>query len=81
MVKIGSVEEFNRIKESEYGFILITKNGQNVLHKPQCAKLSADDFIDSNNPESMISFNWFSTVSLVEKEFPVIKSCEICNPD
>ena len=81
MVKIGSVEEFNRIKESEYGFILIVKNGENVLHKPQCEKFSADDFIDSNKLENNTQFNWFSTVALVEKEFIEIKSCESCNPD
>ena len=81
MVKIGNVDEFNRIKESEFGFILVSKNGECAIHKPQCTKITAEDFIDSIKSDSPFSYHWFSTVALIEKEFSEIKSCDVCNPD
>ena len=78
MVKISNVDEFNRIKESDFGFIVISGE-KSVIHKPSCKSVNSDDFI--KNESDIEKFHWFSTISLAEKEFSQITSCQNCNPD
>jgi hypothetical protein len=78
MVSIQNIEEFNRIKESDFGFMII--DGENPqIHKPNCDLVNVDDFIKVDTNEK--KFLWFSTILLAEKEFPQIIFCQKCNPD
>ncbi len=78
MVKILSMDEFNRIKESDFGFIVISDDNS-IIHRPSCKSVKFDDFIKT---KSVIEkYHWFSTISLAEKEFSQITSCQNCNPD
>lgn len=78
MVGIQNIDEFNRIKESGFGF-MITVGENPQIHKPNCDLVNVDDFIKSDtNAEK---FHWFSTILLAEKEFSQIIFCQKCNPD
>jgi len=81
MVKIQSVNEFNSIHKSEFGFVVIAYNGSKIMHKTKCNKVRLDEYIESTKLDSIIEFHWFSTVSLAEKSFSEISGCKICNPD
>ena len=80
MVKIENLDEFNRIKDSKFGYVVFSSKDYSIIHKPECNDFSTDDFIDAK-PENEKSFHWFSTLALVEKEFPQCTSCKFCNPD
>ena len=80
MVKIQSVNEFNSIQESDFGFIIIAHNGSKIIHKTKCEKINLEEYTNSTKPDSIIEFHWFSTVSLAEKTFSEITGCKICNP-
>lgn len=77
MVKIESVEEIRKIKESNYGFIIISTESMSVIHTTNCKLIFENDFIKNNN---VIDYHWFSTYFLAEKELKDIKSCKLCNP-
>lgn len=83
MVQIKSVEEYDRIKESNYGFLIIPDIEDEVsIHSPSCNILGADDYIEQRENESeSINMHWFSTISLAEKKFSKIKVCNICKPE
>ena len=81
MVKIQSTEEFRRIKESDYGLLVILDDKLNpFLHKTSCNQVTEKNYlqyqINSNEPK----FYWFSSYSLAEKEFENIQVCKNCKP-
>jgi len=78
MVKISNVDEFNRIRESDFGFIVISDDNS-IIHKPSCESVKVDDFIKTKS--AIEKYHWFSTISLAEKEFSQITSCQNCNLD
>ena len=78
MVKISNVDEFNRIKESDFGFIVILDNNS-IIHKPSCKSVKFDDFIKTKS--TIEKYHWFSTISLAEKGFSQMTLCQNCNPD
>ncbi len=78
MVKISNVDEFNRIKESDFGFIVISDD-KSIIHRPSCKSVKFDDFIKTKS--DIEKYHWFSTISLAEKEFSQITSCQNCNLD
>ncbi len=77
MVKIESVEELRKIKESDYGFVIIFLESTPVIHKTNCKLIFENDFIKNNK---ILTHHWFSSYSLAEKELENIKSCKLCNP-
>ena len=72
MTKIQTIEEFRRIKDAEFGFI-ITSNGTNTLHQSNCNNLTDEGFARSDH-------YWFATISLAERSFDVV-ICEACKPE
>ena len=77
MVKIQSLEELRKIKESNYGFVIIFTKSMPIIHTTNCKLIFENDFIKNNDN---LSHHWFSTISLAEKELGDIKSCKLCNP-
>ena len=78
MVKIENIEELRKIKESNYGFVIIITHTKSIIHNTDCKLIFEQDFLkDSNNGSK---YHWFSTYSLAEKELRDIKSCKLCNP-
>ena len=80
MVKIENLDEFQRILESKFGLLVISNKDGDLIHNASCENLDKDDFIESKSKGER-TFNWFSTMSLLEKEFPNGRPCENCNPD
>jgi len=78
MVKILNMDELNRIKESDFGFIVISDDNS-IIHRPSCKNVKFDDFIKTKSVTE--KYHWFSTISLAETEFSQITSCQNCNPD
>jgi len=80
MVKIENVEELKRIIESDYGYVIIVNsNMKPTMHKTKCKQVTEDTYQNTQN-ENESKFHWFSSNSLIEKEFPNIGSCKNCNP-
>ena len=77
MVKIESVEEIRKIKESNYGFVIIVLESTPVIHKTNCKLIFENDFIKNNK---ISTHHWFSSYLLAEKELVNIESCKLCNP-
>ena len=77
MVKIESVNELKKIKESNYGFVIIQSDSLPVIHTANCKLIFENDFVKNNKNSS---YHWFSTYSLAEKELGNIQSCKLCNP-
>ncbi len=81
MVKIQSTEEFRRIKESNYGLLVILDDKLNpTMHKTNCSQVTKDSYFYSKKSSSVTKFHWFSSYSLAEKEFEDILICKNCNP-
>ena len=81
MVKIQSTEEFRRIKESNYGLLVILDDKLNpTMHKTNCSQVTKDSYFYSKESSSKTKFHWFSSYSLAEKEFEDILICKNCNP-
>ena len=81
MVKIQSAEEFRRIKESNYGLLVILDNKEiPTMHKTNCVQVTEDSYLDNKKSSNEIKFHWFSSYSLAEKEFENILVCKNCNP-
>lgn len=81
MVKIQSAEEFRRIKESDYGLLVILNDKLNsTLHKTNCIEVTEENFLHSKKSSSEQKFFWFSSYSLAEKEFENILVCKNCKP-
>lgn len=78
MVKIEDIEELKKIKESNYGFVIITTNTKAVIHNTNCKLIFEQDFLKNSNKVSI--YHWFSTYSLAEKKLGNIKPCKLCNP-
>ena len=78
MVKIENIEELRKIKESNYGFVIIITHTKSVIHNTDCKLIFEQDFLKDKNNGS--KYHWFSTYSLAEKELGDIKSCKLCNP-
>lgn len=78
MVKIENNEEFKKIKESDYGFVIILDE-KPTIHLSKCRIVSEIDF-KLNSINSSI-YHWFSTYSLAQKELGDLDSCNVCNPD
>jgi hypothetical protein len=76
MTKIETAEEFKKIKELDFGFIVIFDYVSNIIHQSGCADLSRYDFSAQNNS----SLHWFSSIMLAEKSFNIIP-CQICKPE
>jgi hypothetical protein len=76
MAKIQSTDEFKRIRESDFGFIVIFDGASNMLHQSDCDELTEDRFTNSEGN----SFHWFSTLALAEKSFQ-ITPCGVCKPE
>ncbi|MEW6043528.1 MAG: hypothetical protein AB1608_04645 [Thermoproteota archaeon] len=76
MAKIQSTDEFKRIRESDFGFIVIFDGASNTLHQSSCDELTEDRFTNSEGD----SFHWFSTLALAEKSFHVTP-CNVCKPE
>ena len=79
MVKIINIEEFENIIKSNYGYMIIKNDESVVIHKTKCAEISKDKFFDSEKEST--EYHWFSTISLAEKKFEMLKNCKMCNPD
>ena len=77
MVKIESVEELRKFKESNYGFVIILSGTLPVLPPTNCKLIFENDFIKNNK---ISNYHWFSTYLLAEKELENLKSCKLCNP-
>ena len=81
MVKIQSAEEFRRIKESDYGLLVILDDKLNpTMHKTNCSQVTKDSYFYSKKILGETKFHWFSSYSLAEKEFENILVCKNCNP-
>ncbi len=81
MVKIQSTEEFRRIKESDYGLLIILDDKLNpTMHKTNCSQVTKDSYFYSKKILGETKFHWFSSYSLAEKEFENILVCKNCNP-
>jgi hypothetical protein len=79
MVKIGNVEELEKIKESDYGFVIIIKNNQRTIHLSNCKNISKSNFLQEN--KNLSNYHWFSTHSLAQKELGDLYSCQDCKSD
>ena len=79
MVKIASVEELKKIKESDYGFVIAVKEGTPTIHLTNCKAFLEKDALQ--NSQVPLNFHWFSTYSLAQKELGDLESCKICKPD
>ncbi len=81
MVKIQSIEEFKRIKESDFGLLVVLDDKLNsTMHKTNCSQVNDDSYLFSKKNSSETKFHWFSSYSLAEKEFKNILVCKNCNP-
>jgi len=81
MVKIQSTEEFRRIKESNFGLLVILDDKLNpTMHKTNCSQVTKDSYFYSKKIPSKTKFHWFSSYSLAEKEFENILVCKNCKP-
>jgi hypothetical protein len=76
MAKIQNIDEFNRIKESDFGFIVIFDGASNTLHQSKCGELTEEMFSNQDGN----SLHWFSTIALAEKSF-IITPCQLCKPE
>ena len=77
MVKIQSVDELKKIKESNFGFVIIQSESVPIIHKTDCKLIFENDFKQNHETSA---YHWFSTYSLAEKELGEIQSCKLCNP-
>ena len=80
MVKIENVNEFRRIKKSNFGYVLAEESNKAVFHKPTCNTITEENYIKSMKNNSQTRFHWFSAYSSAEKEFSSFDSCKVCNP-
>jgi hypothetical protein len=76
MAKIQNLDEFKRIKESDFGFIVIFDGASNTLHQSDCPSLTDEIFANQDGN----SLYWFSTIALVEKSF-IVTPCNSCKPE
>jgi hypothetical protein len=76
MAKIQSIDEFKRIQESDFGFIVIFDGASNALHQSNCVDLTDEIFANQYGN----SLHWFSTIALAEKSFNVTP-CKDCKPE
>jgi hypothetical protein len=74
--KIKNIDEFRRIKGSDFGFIVIFDGASNMLHQTNCTNLTDSEF---SNQEGN-ALHWFSTLALAEKSFNVTP-CTACRPE
>ena len=77
MVKIESVEELRKIKESNFGFVILLSESMPIIHTTKCKLIFENDFLQNNKIQP---HHWFSTLLLAEKELGDLKSCKLCNP-
>ena len=77
MVKIESVKELRKIKESNYGFVIIFSEPMPVIHTTNCKLIFENDFIKNNKTSN---YHWFSSYLLAEQELGDLNSCKLCNP-
>ena len=77
MVKIENVEELRKIKQSNYGFVIIFSESVPIIHTTNCKLIFENDFIKNKEKST---HHWFSTYLLAEKELVDIKPCKLCNP-
>jgi len=57
MVKIENIEELRKIKESNYGFVIIITHTKSIIHNTDCKLIFEQDFLkDGNNVQSIIGF-------------------------
>ena len=77
MVKIESVEELRKIKESDFGFVIFLSESMPIIHTTNCKLIFENDFLQNNKIQS---HHWFSTYLLAEQELGDLKSCKLCNP-
>ena len=77
MVKIESGDELKKIKESNFGFVIIQSESAPIIHTTNCKLIFENDFIKNHET---FDYHWFSTYSLAEKELGEIQSCKLCNP-
>lgn len=73
LTKIQSLDEFKHIKNTDFGFIVVSDSVANVLHQSDC-----DSLLDANFSEH--EHHWFATLTLAEKSFNV-KVCNSCKPE
>ena len=48
MVKIESVEELRKIKESNFGFVILLSGSMPIIHATNCKLIFEKDFIQNN---------------------------------
>lgn len=77
MVTIERIEELRKIKESNYGFVIILAESMPVIHTTNCKLIFENDFVKNNK---ILTFHWFSSYLLAEKELGDIQSCKLCKP-
>jgi len=77
MVKIENVEELRKIKDSNFGFVIIYSESMSIIHATNCKLIFENDFLQNNKIQT---YHWFSTHLLAEKELGDLKSCKLCKP-
>jgi len=77
MVKIESIEELRKIKESNFGFIILLSESMPIIHTTNCKLIFENDFLRNNKIQP---HHWFSTHLLAEKKLGDLKSCKLCSP-
>jgi len=79
---ISSITEFDKIKNENKGFIVITTQtrGFDVLHGVCCPYIMKKHFIKKVNSKSRGNYQWFESISNVKKEFSDLRDCKQCNP-
>jgi hypothetical protein len=78
MVKIENIDELRKIKESDYGFVIVIED-KPIIHSTNCDVISEKDFRLKGSSSSI--YHWFSTYSLAQTELGDLNSCKVCNPD
>ena len=78
MVEIENLDELRKVKESDYGFVIIIEDDKPVIHISNCKTISENDF---SVKKTSSNYHWFSTYSLAQKELGDLESCIVCNPD
>lgn len=76
MTKIQTIDEFNNIKKSEFGFIVVSDGATNTMHQSKCKNLDEGTYPNKDG----FTLYWFSTIAIAEKSF-MITPCKECNPE
>lgn len=83
MKDISSVTEFDKIKNKEKGFIVITTQSHefNIIHRVSCSYIMKKHFIKKMDSKvKKGNYLWFDSIDQVKQEFSDLRDCKQCNP-